>query len=50
MKKSAMYKLAQRAVLRDERLSEDAQLEIIKELQKNEDTALIEEELKGTKE
>ena len=50
MNKSLIYKLAQRAVLRDERLPEDAQLEIIKELQKNEETAVIEEELKGTKE
>ena len=44
MKKSDIYKLAQRAVLRDSSLPEDVQLEIIRELQAEERMALWREE------
>lgn len=44
MKKSDIYRLAQRAVLRDDRLPEDIKLNIIRELQSDEKTALYVEE------
>ncbi len=44
MKKSKLYELAQLAVLRDGRLSDDEKLEIIRELQDREYTALLLEE------
>lgn len=41
MKKSEIYKMAQLAVLSDSRLSDSDKLEIIKELQDKEGTALF---------
>lgn len=44
MRKSNIYRLAQRAVLRDDRLPEEVKLEILRELQSAEATALFTEE------
>ena len=41
MKKSNIYKLAQRSVLRDDRLPEEVKLGIIRELQYEEKIALM---------
>ena len=41
MKRSEIYKVAQLAVLRDERISDNNKLEIFKELQEKEETALF---------
>lgn len=41
MKKSEIYKAAQMAVLKDEKLSNEAVLEVLKELMDKEDTALF---------